>query len=308
MLPGKNDHVGIGRQRPRQEVDRVRSVSGDDHLVIGPRPNESGDALPGTFVCSRRNPRLETGSSVNAAVPGQKCLHRRVHDLERGRACGEVEVYVGGATRRQHRHRHARTAQLQCAVALPAGGKSDATALAWHRCHVIRILHLGWNAEPRHGVCICVNEVQNGRTVIAVLEQRPTDELVAREAGRLAKRSGGQVILLGALPLVELSIRAESDGGRIEPWEQMRTHKALERRRLTELGRTLEVPVDVAIQFGDPLDSVALEAAKRGTMLVVVASADGSRFGRRRLERELVRSLNVPVALVSARIRHISAN
>jgi nucleotide-binding universal stress UspA family protein len=150
--------------------------------------------------------------------------------------------------------------------------------------------------------------MKDENTVIAVLEQQRTDELVAREAERLAKIAGGKVVLLDTLPLVELSIRGDGDGRRIEPWEQMRAHKAFSRRRLAELRRSLDVPTDVAIQFGDPVETVASEAARRQPLLVVVASPNKSRFGRRRLDRALVRSLNVPVAVVGEHMKDVNAN
>jgi nucleotide-binding universal stress UspA family protein len=137
----------------------------------------------------------------------------------------------------------------------------------------------------------------DGLTVVALVEGKGSDQLVAERAERLARGSGGRVILLEVLPLIDASIPREGGGQpRIEPWQQMESKAATQRRRLTQLGQSLAVPTEVAVRFG-PVEEILPETAQQADL--VVAAARPSRwFPWTRRDRDLVAVSPTPVALV----------
>ena len=132
-------------------------------------------------------------------------------------------------------------------------------------------------------------------TVLAVLDGTETDSVVAKQAERIAIRSGGKVVLLDAMPLVETTIRRTDGVQRIEPWEQMEAKEAAAERRLTSLRRALAVPATVEVRFGDFVEIVAAETAALGADVVVAPPRRKELLPWRRVDRKLLAAVSVPV-------------
>ena len=85
VLGGEDDHRGVARQRPGEQVDRVGGAAGEDDDVVLAGADEAGDLVAGGLVVRAGHPREPAGAAVHAGVGAGRGLDGPRHPLE-GRA------------------------------------------------------------------------------------------------------------------------------------------------------------------------------------------------------------------------------
>jgi hypothetical protein len=106
MLDRAREDARAGRQRRRQDVDRLRRVANEDDRVTGTTADEARDGDARILERRGRDLRLQAAAAVHAAVPGNERLDGFPHGGHHRSAGRVVEVHV--ALRRTVATRHER--------------------------------------------------------------------------------------------------------------------------------------------------------------------------------------------------------
>ena len=117
MLAVPADHGRVRRQRPGQQVQRVRGVPGEDDMIVWPSVEEVRDRFPRLLVLARTSPGRRARATVHAGVPRQQLVHRLGDDgqARSGRGVVQVGVRHGPAVRERNQ-------QITAEYRGPAGG------------------------------------------------------------------------------------------------------------------------------------------------------------------------------------------